>query len=138
MNTKQKSSYKGRFLWYLTRAANEYCWCKPGARSAKKILTTLNWITRFLWYLARAARRNFCFCNPGASSAEKILTPLNWIIYLLWYLARAARRKFYSCNPGARSAEKTFCSARLGHPFSLASGNAGATLGQRWCKKTRM
>ena len=47
----------------------------------------------------------------------------------LCYLARAARRKFYFCNPGARSAEKMLCNARLGHPFSLISGNAGTTLG---------
>ena len=66
---------------------------------------------------------------------RKILTTLDWVTRFLWYLARAARRKIYFCNPGARSAEKIFWNARLGHPFSLVSGNAGTTLGQRWCKK---
>ena len=63
-----------------------------GARSAEKILTTLNWVTCFLWYLARAARR-------------KMLTTLDWVTRFLWYLARAARRKFYFCNLGARSVD---------------------------------
>ena len=41
-----------------------------GARSAEKILTTLNWVTCFLWYLARAARRKFYFCYLGARSVD--------------------------------------------------------------------
>ena len=36
----------------------------------RKILTTLDWVTRFLWYLARAARRKFYFCNLGARSVD--------------------------------------------------------------------
>ena len=46
---------------------------------------------------------------------------LGWATRFFWYLARAARWNF-----GQRQA---------GHPFSLVSGNAGTTLGQRWCKK---
>ena len=54
----------------------------------------------------------------GAGSAEKI------------FGARSVEKIF-----GARSAEKMFCNARLGHPFSFVSGNAGTTLGQLCCPK---
>ena len=58
-----------------------------GARAARrKILTTLDWVTRFLWYLARAARRKFCFCNPSARSAEKNFATLDQVTRFLWYL----------------------------------------------------
>ena len=116
------------------------------ARAARrKILQTLDWVTRFLWYLARAARRKFCFCNPGARSAEKNFATLGWVTRILWYLARAARsaKKILLLQPWRAQRGENFCNARLGHPFSLVSGARSAekiSLGQHWAalmQKTR-
>ena len=148
------------FLWYLARAARRtFCFCYPGARSAEKIfafcnpgarsaeknLSTLDWVTRFLWYVARAARRKFCFCNLGARSTEKNCATPGWVtrfslvsgarsaenilLLLPWRAQRG--ENFCFLQPWRAQRGEKFCHARLGHPFSLVSRNAGATLGQR-------